>query len=608
MSATPTAAAERAPRHEARVDKLLIKNQSEFQLAFDAMFAADTKARQGGLISKDRDRWKQALEAVQDEGVRVNMADEMVAADGTLTEGILTQEHFDKAIIKKQKESADIAASADKTRQPETIADVGTGVFSMKLDVPRYEGSREVNRIEGNASETYRAQVLALKRTAAETAGSDQEEMQKLNGEATQALEGIRSNVVVNLEGQVAVSLPEWETKIEAEAFKQWKTLTGRVSGTEGEYLTDVTDKPLLKYALEHKAEETLSEGRELKYKLVYASEPIKSETKPNTKLEGIELEGTPEEQTKQIVDYLTRDMLVSQDDPEMAKKAAEGDPNAAALFAFTQAYDKAVEGPWRNMTAGALYSLVDNLKGSKLLSDKASENLNKFLKDDFIKGHMNGNLSAFIDRTANDLFMAAGDTREEAKIKVDQLLNDKLYGGEKIFPITLLATRLHEGQKLKGWKGLRKFITGGKLDVDKSLAEITKATDGNLKFSPVEKQLIKLIVQHDALYNVVKETIGNMGINLDEMGDMKKWAQEQAAYIARSSTVNEEERNDPELMKKRIEAVNNICGFNQISMENLDFKGRVMGPAIILALFAQQIQGLLSSAEEEAIIAQRQQ
>ncbi|OGF98975.1 hypothetical protein A2153_02840 [Candidatus Gottesmanbacteria bacterium RBG_16_38_7b] len=113
---------------------------------------------------------------------------------------------------------------------------------------------------------------------------------------------------------------------------------------------------------------------------------------------------------------------------------------------------------------------------------------------------------------------------------------------------------------------------------------------------------MIKLIVDHDELYNLVKGDFGKMGIDTDQMAKLKGWAKKNAMYIAKATAENDDERNNDALMQKRAKTVMDICGFNQISMENINFKGKMMGGLIIFALLAPSLQGVLSSDKEEEI------
>ena len=92
------------------------------------------------------------------------------------------------------------------------------------------------------------------------------------------------------------------------------------------------------------------------------------------------------------------------------------------------------------------------------------------------------------------------------------------------------------------------------------------------------------------------------MGIDTDQMAKLKGWAKKNAMYIAKATAENDDERNNDALMQKRAKTVMDICGFNQISMENINFKGKMMGGLIIFALLAPSLQGVLSSDKEEEI------
>ncbi|OGG32330.1 hypothetical protein A3I51_02090 [Candidatus Gottesmanbacteria bacterium RIFCSPLOWO2_02_FULL_38_8] len=124
---------------------------------------------------------------------------------------------------------------------------------------------------------------------------------------------------------------------------------------------------------------------------------------------------------------------------------------------------------------------------------------------------------------------------------------------------------------------------------------------DHGITFSPEQRGFIGAIAKHESLYNYVQGQMKNMGIDLDNMGNPQKWAQQFVNRVVERVTTDKEQAN-PELMILKRKGVLGMIKFKEEMMINLAY-GKYAGyGAIIMALFLPNILKGLSSEEENAI------
>ena len=327
---------------------------------------------------------------------------------------------------------------------------------------------------------------------------------------------------------------------------------------------------------------------------------------------------GKEESETVNMGWSIVEDIL-SQIKSEDDLKRIVGTPEMYGLLAFLDAYDSPTAlGGFKKYTAAAIYSALNDVRNSilftdpnnRMLSEGAKQKLIKFLGNDNVRSVMNMHESAFIDDVVGTV-MGAISTSDEAgfektKKYITRMLADNR--GSTIFRDVLVGTRIHVQAGGKPATGNENFIQRairkasrlrGEINVDSTLTNMTR--DHGITFSPEQRGFIGAIAKHESLYNYVQGQMKNMGIDLDNMGNPQKWAQQFVNRVVERVTTDKEQAN-PELMILKRKGVLGMIKFKEEMMINLAY-GKYAGyGAIIMALFLPNILKGLSSEEENAI------
>ena len=305
----------------------------------------------------------------------------LASTDAEISQAIEAMQQFEQAVTQG---TASQDSAGEYTGEYKIISD---------QEIIGPDGKPYKPETTGNVTHFYGWALRGLKRIITETGGNNDPQLQKIHDNATEALDGIRSNIRINI-GNEQITIYEWEKQITEETLIQWRELTGRPSGNQKDCEKDLKSNKFLKYIAETKAEETLiqnekTSGNEVSYNLVYTKEQANTTVSQNeetmAKPERVRIQEETFETAKQLLSaWDQNDNLVNNDEkPEIEIEGRKPVPERGRLAMLLDAYGATIIDEAKLSLTAEIHLLLQRLQINPDINPELAGKVSELRKND---------------------------------------------------------------------------------------------------------------------------------------------------------------------------------------------------------------------------------